>query len=109
MPPDLRNLLGGKEEVVFPKLVAEGMRCVEDGAEVICLGSTTMHQAAAHLAAELPVPVVNPGPLTYALAQMLLGTGLTHSAVAYPPPNVPKLEMTAAMLEAAAHSESGRR
>jgi allantoin racemase len=109
MPPDLRNLLGGKEEVVFPKLVAEGMRCIEDGAEVICLGSTTMHQAAAHLAAELPVPVVNPGPLTYALAQMLLGVGLTHSAVAYPAPNVPKPEMTAAMLEAAARSESGRR
>jgi Asp/Glu/hydantoin racemase len=105
-PPDLRNLLGGKEEVVFPKLVAEGMRCVEDGAEVICLGSTTMHQAAAHLSEQLPVPVVNPGPLTYALAEMLLNTGLSHSKVAYPRPNVPKHDMTAAMLAAAARSAS---
>ena len=29
----------------------------EDGADVICLGSTTMHQAAAYLAERLPVPV----------------------------------------------------
>jgi allantoin racemase len=104
IPPDLRNLLGGKEEVVFPKLVAEGMRCVEDGAEVICLGSTTMHQAAAHLNEQLPVPVINPGPLTYALAEMLLHTGLSHSRIGYPAPNVPKHDMTAAMLEAAARS-----
>ena len=104
--PDVKNLLGGKEEVVFPKLVAEGMRCIEDGAEVICLGSTTMHQAHAHLVENLPVPVVNPGPLTYALAQMLLATGLSQSRVGYPGPNVPKREMAAAMLEAAAATES---
>ena len=106
MPPDVKNLLGGKEEVVFPLLVAEGLRCVEDGAEVICLGSTTMHQAAAHLTEQLPVPIINPGPLTYALAEMLLNTGLSQSRVGYPRPNVPKREMTAAMLAAAAGAES---
>jgi allantoin racemase len=108
MPPDLKNLLGGKEEVVFPRLVEEGLRCVEDGARVICLGSTTMHQAHAHLVENLPVPVINPGPLTYALAQMLLAAGLTQSRVAYPRPAVPKLEMAEAMLAAAARVEAER-
>ena len=62
--PDVDNLLGGKEEVVFPMLRDAGMACIEeDGAQVICMGSTTMHQAVPYLQAELPVPVVNPGPL----------------------------------------------
>lgn len=105
VPPDVENLLGGKEEVVFPKLVGAGLECVEDGADVICLGSTTMHQAHGHLAANLPVPVINPGPLTYKLAEAVLGLGLTHSRSAYLKPNVPKLEMAHAMMEAAAVSE----
>ena len=46
MMPDLENLLGGKEDVVFPRLKGGGDGCVEDGAEVICLGSTTMHDGA---------------------------------------------------------------
>ena len=104
MPPDVENLLGGKEEVVFPKLVAEGLRCVEDGAEAICLGSTTMHQAHAHLVKNLPVPVINPGPLTYKLAETVLGLGLTHSRVAYPKPHVLKVAMTQAMMDGAAKS-----
>ncbi len=105
VPPDVENLLGGKEEVVFPMLVEAGLQCVEDGADVICLGSTTMHQAHAHLSANLPVPVINPGPLTYKLAEAVLGLGLTHSRQAYPKPSVPKAEMAHAMLEAAAASE----
>jgi allantoin racemase len=102
VPPDVENLLGGKEDVVFPKLVEAGLACVEDGADVICLGSTTMHQAHAHLAENLPVPVVNPGPLTYKLAEAVLGLGLSHSRTAFPRPSVPKPEMARAMLEAAA-------
>jgi allantoin racemase len=101
-PPDVSNLLGGKEEVVFPKLVEAGLACVDDGADVVCLGSTTMHQAHAHLAANLPVPVINPGPLSYKLAEAVLGLGLTHSRHAYPKPEVPKVELTHTMLEAAA-------
>lgn len=101
--PDVENLLGGKEEVVFPKLVDCAMQCIEeDGAEVILLGSTTMHQAAPHMAANLPVPVINPGPLTYKLAEMLLGLGLTHSRKAYPRPSVPKPDMIHAMMDGAA-------
>ena len=103
--PDVENLLGGKEEVVFPRLVDAGLKCVEDGADVICLGSTTMHQAHAHLVENLPVPVINPGPLTYKLAEAVLGLGLAQSRTAYPNPVVPKVEMAHAMLEAAAASE----
>ena len=108
MRPDLKNLLGGKEEVVFPLLLAEAQRCIEeDGADVICLGSTTMHQAHAFLVENLPVPVINPGPLSYAIAHMLLVTGLAQSRSAYHAPEVPKQGMTAAMLAAAQAFESG--
>jgi len=105
VPPDVENLLGGKEEEVFPKLVEAGLQCVEDGAEVVCLGSTTMHQAHGHLVENLPVPVINPGPLTYKLAEALLGLRLTQSRKTYPRPRVPKHEMTRAMMEAAAATE----
>jgi allantoin racemase len=107
VPPDVENLLGGKEEEVFPKLVDAALRCVEeDGADVILLGSTTMHQAHGHMAASLPVPVINPGPLTYKLAEAVLGLGLTQSRRAYPKPQVPKPGMVHAMLDAAAAAES---
>ncbi len=99
--PDLKNLLGGKEEVVFPLLLEESLRCIEDGADVICLGSTTMHQAHGFLTENLPVPVINPGPLSYAIAQMLLVTELSQSKAFYHTPEVPKLGMAQAMLAAA--------
>lgn len=104
-PPDVENLLGGKEDVVFPKLRDAGLRCVEDGADVICLGSTTMHQAHAYLTENLPVPVINPGPLTYKLAETMLSLGLSQSRHAYPQPNVEKRAMIQAMAQAAADSE----
>ena len=100
-PPDVSNLLGGKEAEVFPKLVEAGRQCLEDGADVICLGSTTMHQAHGHLTETLPVPVINPGPLTYKLAELLLGLGLTHSRTAYPEPHAPKTDIVRTMLDAA--------
>jgi allantoin racemase len=64
-----------------------------------------MHQSHAYLAENLPVPVINPGPLTYKLAETMLGLGLTHSRKAYPRPNVPKLAMIHATMDAAAQSE----
>jgi allantoin racemase len=106
MMPDLENLLGGKEDVVFPALQEEGMRCIADGAEVICLGSTTMHDAHPYLSENLPVPVVNPGPLTYKLAEAMLSLGLSHSRRAYRRPDVPKPEMLRAMIAAAASTEA---
>jgi allantoin racemase len=105
-PPDVENLLGGKESEIFPLLEKAGLACVEeDGAEVICMGSTTMHQAVPYLREHLPVPVINPGPLTYKLAELMLGLGLSHSRKAYSRPNVPKQEMLEAMMDAAALHE----
>ncbi len=83
--PDNQGLLGEKKEEVIAALEATARRCIEeDGAQAILLGSTTMHEAHAALAAALPVPVINPGPLTYKLAEAALGLGLSHSRAAYP-------------------------
>jgi len=89
--PDVTELLEGKEEVVFAKLKAEGLRAIEeDGADVIVLGSTTMHQSAAYLQSELPVPVINPGQVAYKTLESLIELGLSHSKKAFPPPQVPR-------------------
>ena len=62
----------------------------EDGADVIVLGSTTMHQSAAFLAANLPIPVINPGVIAWKQAEVLLSLGLSHSKKAFPSPGVSK-------------------
>ena len=108
MAPDNQALLGGKEDEVLPKLAEAARRCIdEDGAEVILLGSTTMHQAHGYLSRYLPVPVINPGPLTYKLAEAVLGLGLSHSRKAYPPSPAPKHEMMRAMADAAERGTDG--
>ena len=100
--PDNQALLSGKEEEVFPLLEAAAMKAIEiDGADVIILGSTTMHQAHAHLQARLPVPVINPGPLSYKIAESMLALGHTHSRTAYPRPMHPRPDMLTAMMDAA--------
>jgi allantoin racemase len=100
--PDNQALLSGKEEEVFPLLEAAAMKAIEiDGADVIILGSTTMHQAHAHLQARLPVPVINPGPLSYKIAESMLALGHTQSRTAYPRPMHPRLDMLSAMMDAA--------
>ena len=100
--PDNQTLLAGKQDDVFPLLEAEARKAIEqDGADVILLGSTTMHQAHAYLSEHLPVPVINPGPLTYKLAEAALGLGLTHSRSAYPASPAPKHDVAHAMVDAA--------
>ena len=100
--PDNQALLGGKEEDIFPLLETAAQQAVEeDGAEVIILGSTTMHQSHAYLTEKLDVPVINPGPLTYKKVEMLLGANLTHSRNAYPISPVPRDDMIKAMMDAA--------
>jgi allantoin racemase len=85
--PDTEALLSGKEDFVFARLEAEAWRAIdEDGADVIVLGSTTMHQSHAWLASRLPVPVLNPGVIAYKLCEMFLDLGLAHSKHAYPSP-----------------------
>lgn len=109
VPPDNQALLSGKEEDVFPLLEAAGRKAIEeDGAEVLILGSTTMHQSHAWLQARLPVPIINPGPLSYKLAEMALGLGLAHSRVGYPAPMHPRLDMLTAMVDAGAAQQKER-
>lgn len=104
--PDNQALLAGKEDEIFPLLRDCAQACVdEDGAEVILLGSTTMHQAHGYLAERLEVPVINPGPLTYKLAEAALGLGLSHSRRAWPPSPAPRTEMLRAMAAAAERAE----
>jgi len=83
--PDLKELLTGKEEVVFARLETQARRAMdEDGADVIVLGSTTMHQSHAWLTQRLPIPVINPGQVAFKLCEMVLGLGLSHSRKAWP-------------------------
>lgn len=85
--PDTAELLAGKEDSVFPLLLDAARRAVEeDGADVLILGSTTMHQSHAFLAERLEVPVINPGLVGYKTCEMLLALGLAHSKAAWPAP-----------------------
>ena len=87
--PDMEELLSGKEETVFPRLTEEARLAItEDGADVILLGSTTMHQAAEYMARHLEAPVINPGPVAIKMAETMVRLGLSHSKVAFPSPAV---------------------
>lgn len=99
--PDLEMLLEEKEPSVLPKLLQAAEECVRDGADVLCLGSTTMHAAHSYLTARLGVPVINPGPLSYKMIELMLALGLRHSRSAHPRPAQPQLEVIAAMAAAA--------
>jgi len=103
--PDFSKLLGGKEEEVFPKLLETSQQCIADGADVIILGSTTMHEAQEFLSQHLPVPVINPGPLSYKLAELFVSLRLTQSRLAYPNPAQPQYAGFTRMLEALADEE----
>ena len=56
-----------------------------------------MPQAHAYLAERMAVPVINPGPLTYKLAEAILVLGLSHSREAYPASPAPKHDVIHAM------------
>jgi Asp/Glu/hydantoin racemase len=103
VPPDNQKLLSGKEDDVFPLLEAAARKAIEvDGAEVLILGSTTMHQSHSWLCKRLQVPVINPGPISYSIAVALLDQRLSHSRDAYGRPMHPRIGMLEAMLAAAA-------
>ncbi len=85
--PDVQELLEGKEDIVFELLEKEGRKAVEeDGADVLVLGSTTMHQSHTYLQKRFSVPVLNPGVIAYKLCEMYLSLGLSHSKTAFPDP-----------------------
>jgi allantoin racemase len=88
IPPDVEALFAGKEEEMFARLTAEAQGAIdEDGADVILLGSTTMHQAGEYMSAHLPAPVINPGPVAIKMAEAIVELGLSHSKVAFPTPD----------------------
>lgn len=85
--PDAAELLAGKEEVVFDLLLRESRAAIdEDDADVIILGSTTMHQSYEFLRENLEVPVLSPGLVAVKIAELLVLTGTSHSKKAYPSP-----------------------
>lgn len=89
--PDLGDLAGDDKDTLFPALEKIARECIEeDGAEVILLGSTTMHEAYEYLRERLPVPVISPGLVQYKLTRMLVELGLTQSERAYRRPGTPK-------------------
>jgi allantoin racemase len=85
--PDFESLFGADAEETFEKFTEAGRRAIEDdGADVILLGSTTMHEAGDYMAARLPVPVINPGPVAIKLTESIVQLGLSHSKIAFPSP-----------------------
>jgi allantoin racemase len=85
--PDAEQLLAGKEDFVFGALESACRTAIdEDGADVLILGSTTMHQSHAWLRDRLEVPILNPGVIAYKAAESLVLLGLCHSKVAFPGP-----------------------
>ncbi len=95
--PDTAELLSGKEESIFPLLLDAAQRALdEDGAHVLVLGSTTMHQSHAFLAERLPVPVLNPGLVAFKTCEMLLDLGLAHSKRTFQEPERPADEVFSA-------------
>lgn len=85
--PDTAELLAGKEDIVFPELERQARAAIdEDGADVLILGSTTMHQSHEFLSKAVEVPVLNPGVVAYKMCESLILMGLSHSKAAYPAP-----------------------
>jgi allantoin racemase len=89
--PDPVHLFKGKEEKMNNALKEIGEAAIRnDGADVLVLGSTTMHQATAFLNSALPVPVLSPGRTGVRVAEILLEMGVTQSKVAFPSPSQPR-------------------
>jgi allantoin racemase len=106
---DNRNLLSGKEDEMFARLEEGCWHLINVmKADVICLGSTSMHQAHLYLRDRIPVPIINPGPVSYKLAEAILGLGLSQSRQYYKGPIVRVDEMLHAMLDGAVAETRGR-
>jgi allantoin racemase len=93
--PDVSKLISEeKQKKTFEAYEKTALQCIEeDGANVIVLGSTTMHQAYAYLKERLPCPVINPGIWAFKIAVMLVELGVSHSKVCYPSPPQPQDDM----------------
>ena len=82
--PEARTLIEGADDTTFRALLGEARKAIdEDGADTIVLASLTMREAGAYLRKRLEVPVIDPGPLAFAHAEMLVELGLSHARRAY--------------------------
>ncbi len=76
-----------REPAMIDSLVALGRRCVEeDGAELLVFACASMSVLADTVKERIGVPVIDSVKLSLRAAEMLVGSGLTHSEVAYPRP-----------------------
>jgi allantoin racemase len=76
-----------EKDRVLPKAVEAARRCVEeDDADVVVMGCGSMSFYAKEIADAVGVPVINPMLVSLRAAEMLVGSGLTHSKRAYPVP-----------------------
>lgn len=81
---EARELIETDPDQAFGALLDEARRAIdEDGADTIIVGSLTMRPAAEYLRTRLEVPVVDPGPAAFAVAEMLAELGLSHTRRAY--------------------------
>jgi allantoin racemase len=82
--PDIGRLLGDQHDEVVARLTQKAISAVEDDhAEVIVLGSPTMHQAAGYMSERPRRAVINPGPAAVAIATVV-NLGLRHSKMTRP-------------------------
>ena len=80
VPADPVRLFEGKEELMNQKLTEASLNAIDEHrADVIIIGSTTMHQALPALSEALPVPILSPGRIGVRTAEMLLDLGLRHA------------------------------
>jgi allantoin racemase len=86
VPSNVVSLLTGKEHTFGLFLEQAQLAIQEDRADVLIVGSTTMHQIADYLRERVPVPVISGGSLAIKLAEMFVSLGLSHSKVAFPSP-----------------------
>ena len=82
------ELARDREGCIMRMAEAARLAVEEDGAEALILGCMSMafHDVAQDIQAQVGVPVVNPAPVSVAMATMLARNRLTHSKKAWPRP-----------------------
>lgn len=84
--------LEDQERATKALLAAAREAISNEGADVIVLGCTGMSPVARRLAAELPVPVVDPAVAAIELAKSLVNMGLSQSKLSFPAPRSKKIK-----------------
>jgi allantoin racemase len=102
LAPDFEELLDPGDETALERMAQVAREAIEDdGADVILIGSTALHQTGEFLARSLPVPVINPGPVAIKITEAIVQLGLCHSKIGYPSPGSDHDEVWAALPTAA--------